>query len=383
MSEKKWVAGWGAATSYTALNHADYFKDQTFRDVIFPTMDGQKIRLHFSNRYGTENATVSKVSVAASRGSHRIDVETSVPVTFNGGQPSLTMSPGGEYVSDEVDFCVKAGEAFTVSMYFGQLTELRTGHSNNGPYIKKYYAKGDWTEAEEIPLEALGENGPYVFLHTVDFLTEGDCKAIVAFGDSITAQPWPDCLAHRIYDAGIRNRAVIRKGIGGNRILRDYKWRIKKNWGEAGIKRFERDVTSVSGADRVFVLHGINDMLHPVEGSEICPLSELPTSEEIIEGLKTYVEIAHRHGMKIYLATVLPCPRIVGVPGERGEMRLKVNEWIRTNTLADGYIDFEQAVIMPGTLHEMRPEYDSGDHLHPSLAGAQRLAESIPEELIF
>lgn len=383
MAEKKWVAGWGASTSVISQNHAEYFKDQTFRYSFFPTISGDKVRLHFSNRYGDECATLTKASIALSAGSHRIVSGTSVPVTFNGGEASLTLEPGKEdYVSDEIEFSAEAGKEFTVSLYFEGLTKLMTGHSNNGPYIKKYYARGELTEAAEIPLEVLGENGPYVFLNTIDFLTEENCNAIVAFGDSITAQPWPDCLAHRLYDLGIRDRAVIRRGIGGNRILRDYRWRMKKHWGEAGIKRFERDVTNVAGADRVFVLHGINDMLHPAVDSKVCPMSELPTADEIIGGLKKYVEIAHSHGMKIYIATVLPCMRIIGVPGDRGDMRLKVNAWIRTNKEADGYIDFEEAVKKPGTIHEMVEEYDSGDHLHPSLAGAHKLADSIPEKLL-
>ena len=161
MAEKKWVAVWGAATSVISQNHTEYFKDQTFRYSFFPTMNGEKVRLHFSNRYGDESATLTKASIALSAGSHRIVAETSVPVTFNGGETSLTLLPGQEdIVSDEIAFPVEAGKDFTVSLYFAGLTKIMTGHSNNGPYIKKYYARGELTEAPEIPLEVLGENGP-------------------------------------------------------------------------------------------------------------------------------------------------------------------------------------------------------------------------------
>ena len=105
MTEKKWVAGWGAATSVISQNHAEYFKDQTFRYSFFPTISGDKVRLHFSNRYGDECATLTKASIALSAGSHRIVSGTSVPVTFNGGEASLTLEPGKEdYVSDEIEF---------------------------------------------------------------------------------------------------------------------------------------------------------------------------------------------------------------------------------------------------------------------------------------
>lgn len=381
MENKKWVAGWGAAISVVAQDHADYFKDQTFRYVIFPTMNGEALRLHFSNQYGTEDATLTEAYIARRTKGEYVDTATNVKVTF-GGQDSVTIPAGGSVVSDNVKYEVKAGEEFAVSLYFAEPTQLMTGHSNNGVYIKKYYGKGNWAADACVPLEEYGENGPYVFLNTIDFLTDPDCRAIIAFGDSITAQPWPDCLAHRIFDSGITNRAVIRKGIGGNRILRDYKYRFRKHWGEAGIKRFERDIMQ-AGADRVFVLHGINDLIHPSASNRMCPLSELPDAEEMIEqGYKKYIEIARRHGMKIYLATILPCPRCMADDGARDKARRAVNDWIRSTDLIDGVIDFEAAVWDPDDHNKLFAEYDSGDHLHPSFAGASRMADSIPMEYL-
>ncbi|MCQ2427602.1 MAG: GDSL-type esterase/lipase family protein [Clostridia bacterium] len=380
-NNKKWVAGWGTAITVMAQNHADYIKDQTFRYVIFPTVDGEGLRLHFSNKFGREDAVITKVFVAKRAEGEYIKPETNVQVTF-GGEAACRLPAGGSAVSDEIPFSFTAGEEFAVSMYFGELTELYTAHSNNGYYIKKYYGKGDWAEKECVPLEDYGENGPYVFLNTIDFLTDSDVHAIIAFGDSITAQPWPDCLAHRIYDLGIKNVTVVRKAIGGGRMLREYKYRLKKHWGEAGIKRFEQDITQ-AGADRVFVLHGINDLIHPGVNNRMCRMDELPDAEEMIkDGYMKYIEIAHRHGMKIYMSPILPCPRCKNDDGVREKTRLAVNEWIRTKAPCDGVIDFEAAVWDPDDHTLIYPEYDSGDHLHPSFAGASHMAESIPLDII-
>ncbi len=381
MTNKKWVAGWGASISCTAQNHADYFRDQTFRYVIFPTMDASALRLHFSNQYGSESVTINKVFVAKRAGGEFVDPATNAQVTFSGGA-SVTMLPGGTAVSDEIAFPVEAGCEFAVSIYFADYTQMTTGHSNNGEYIKKYFGKGDWAAEAGVALEEYGENGPYVFLHTIDFLASDNCAAIVAFGDSITAQPWPDCLARKIYNLGIRNRAIIRKGIGGSRVLREYKYRIKKHWGEAGIRRFGRDI-SQAGADRVFVLHGINDLIHPGAGNRMCPMSELPNAEDLIEqGYKKYIEIARRRGMKIYLATILPCPRCMKDDGVREATRSAVNDWIRSTDLIDGVIDFEAAVWDEADHKRIKAEYDSGDQLHPSLAGAARMADSVSLEFV-
>lgn len=379
MSNQKWVAGWGAACDTICMNHAEYFKDQTFRYIIYPTMDGSALRLHFSNRYNTEPTTITRVTVAQRTESSAIDPATLTAVTF-GGCESLTMEAGGvHYLSDEIPFPITAGKEFAVSLYFADMTQNMTGHSNNGHYIKKYYTHGDHTRSADIPLVTRGEDGPYCFLHTIDFLTAEGNSAIIAFGDSITAQPWPDCLARRLGELGITNRSVVRKGIGGNRILRDYVHRIKKHWGIPGICRFEEDICQ-AGVDRVFLLHGINDIIHPGVTNKLCPMSELPSAQDMIEqGYKYYIETAHKHGMKIYLATILPCPRCMNDDGVRERIRCTVNEWIRTQTLADGVIDFEAAVWDPADHKQIFAEYDSGDHLHPSLAGASKMAYSIPE----
>lgn len=382
MKDQKWVAGWGTGCTTICMNHTEYFKDQTFRYVIYPTVDGSALRLHFSGRFNTEDSVITKAYVARRTTSSAVDTSTNTKITF-GGKDSLLIKAGErEVLSDEIPFVFHAGEEFTVSLYFAEMTQNMTGHSNNGYYVKKYYAKGDWAEAEDFPQDAWGENGPYCFLHTIDFLTQDDVSAIIAFGDSITAQPWPDCLARRLGELGIKNRTVVRKGIGGNRILRDYTCRLKIHWGPAGIKRFEEDICQ-AGADRVFLLHGINDIIHPGVNNRFCPMSELPTAEDMIErGYKYYIETAHKHGMKIYLATILPCPRCMNDDGVREKIRLTVNEWIRTQKLSDGVIDFEAAVWNPANHQAILPEFDCGDHLHPSLMGADYMAHSIPEAFL-
>ncbi len=378
MADKKWVAGWGCATDRTTQAPYDYLEDLTFRYVIYPTMHAEKIRIHFSNMYGYEPIKVKKVYIATRESRKAAVPGSEVEVTF-GGRTGFELAPGEACVSDEIDFGVLPAREFFVSMYMQEKTLLYTGHWNSGAYITKYYCRGDYAAEVDIPDEIYGDGGPYVYINTIDFLTDDDSKAIIAFGDSITAQPWPDCFARRLTELGIENRAIVRKAIGGNRVLRDYKHRIKKHWGEAGIKRFESEIKQ-AGADRVFVLHGINDIIHPGVANPLCGMEELPTAEELIEGYKKYVSIARENGMKIYFGTLLPCPRCLKDDGIRESLRCAANEWIRTTDLIDGYIDYEQAVWLESDHKQMDPLYDSGDHLHPSLEGARKMAYTVPEE---
>lgn len=64
------------------------------------------------------------------------------------------------------------------------------------------------------------------------------------------------------------------------------------------------------------------------------------------------------------------------------QMRHEYNESIRTTDLIDGCIDFDLALRDPENPNWFLPEYDSGDHLHPSPAGYRRMAAEIPVEIL-
>ncbi len=380
MENKKWVAGWGCSISVIGQKFASYAKDMTARYVIFPTVDGEAVRLHFSNEYNLEDSTITKAVVARHLKEENIDPATNAFVTFD-GRPGITIPAGGTAVSDPLPFPVRAGEKFCVSLYFGELIHVYTGHGNTGIHIEKYAGIGDWAAAEAIPENVLLPGAPYVMLNTIDFLCDEKVRAIVAFGDSITSQPWPDYLAHRLYEEGIRDISIIRKGISGGRVLSDYEQEYLKNFGRAGIKRFERDICH-AGVEKVFVLHGINDIIHPqFNDTRWYRNLTVPTAEEIIEGYKKYIEIARRHGIRIYFGLLIPCARMKRYPDDREPIRQALNDWIRQAPI-DGIIDFESAVWNPDNHLEMLPEYDKGDHLHPSDLGHKKMADSIPLELI-
>ncbi len=378
MENTKWVAAWGCADTYTTQNVSNILEDTTFRYAIYSPISGSKVRLRFSNRLGKKDATIEKICIAPYIGGGCVDTSKNVNVTF-GGETRLVI-PKGEYaVSDEMEFTVESGKEFAISLYIKEQNDLWCGHWNTNHFTKKFYGVGDYASEERIHIDAVNEGGPYVFLYQADVLSTEDTEAIIAFGDSITAQPWPDWLARRIVEGGISNRSVIRRGIGGGRILREYKCRMKLHYGEAGIKRFERDIL-VPGVSKVFLLHGINDMIHPNPKSPYCPMSEFPTLEEMLAGYQYYIDTAHKHGIKIYMATLIPMTRPCGDIEKVNTTRAAINEWIRNNKELDGYIDFEAAVWDEADHTRMLPVCDSGDHLHPSLEGARRMAYSIPEE---
>jgi lysophospholipase L1-like esterase len=59
-----------------------------------------------------------------------------------------------------------------------------------------------------------------------------------------------------------------------------------------------------------------------------------------------------------------------------------VNQWIRSNRDADGVVDFDAALRDPARPQNLRSNYDSGDHVHPSDAGYAAMAQAVPLSLL-
>ena len=214
-------------------------------------------------------------------------------------------------------------------------------------------------------------------------LTDSEKRAIVCYGDSITAQNWPDDLAMRCFMEGFLETAIIRRATSGSRILREYSCLTYESYGLKGDNRFHHEVPT-DGADTVIIQQGINDIIHPV-GEKVNvfrPMSDLPTVEELIEGLKGYIVQARSFGYKVYVGTLLPMGGWRTDAPFRQEMRHAYNDFIRTTDLIDGCIDFDAALRDPENPNFFLPEYDSGDHLHPSAAGYRRMAMEIPFHLL-
>jgi lysophospholipase L1-like esterase len=125
------------------------------------------------------------------------------------------------------------------------------------------------------------------------------------------------------------------------------------------------------------------DSIHAaVKKGELTAGQQLPTVQELIDGLKGYIALARSYGYKVYVGTLLPMGGWRTDAPFRQEMRHAYNDFIRTTDLIDGCIDFDMALRDPLMPDWFLPEYDSGDHLHPSEAGYRRMAMEIPASIL-
>lgn len=373
MQNDKWVAAWGNAISIRERRPENYGRRLTLRYPVTMLLDGSAIRITLDNYCGTESVTLHHA--AAARAVGESTVRDSLLLTFSGSR-SVTIPAGESVQSDPLDFPVSRGERIAVSLYFEEFTELRSAVTITGPLSEGYFAAGDFADVPELPQDLSKKTSCFYFLSSIDVLTSAEKHTVVCYGDSITAQAWPDHLMQRVLAEGSGNAAVIRKAASGTRILRQYDNITYESYGLKGSTRFPHEVPA-PGADIVIIQHGINDIIHPV-GTDVNPFrpwSDLPTAEDMINGLRQYIAWARQFGMKVWLGTLLPIEGWRTYADFREELRCAVNDWIRTTKEVDGCIDFAKAVCDPAHPAAFAEGYDSGDHLHPSAAAYARMAE--------
>jgi len=365
---KKWVACWGNATSITNRSEAIYAKDITLRYPIRMCFSGDMLRFRFSNLTGTEPVKLAKVFV------------NHTPITFN-GETGVCLEPGTETESDAINFEVNRGDTIDISFFLAGYTQMNSGTLITGPLSKGLYAYGDYAEADELPIDLSRHTNWFYFLNTIDILTSTDNHAVVCYGDSITAQSWPDYMAQLAFGSNV---AIIRRAVSGTRILRQYDCITYQAYGLKGATRFPIEM-NVAGATDVIIQHGINDIIHPV-GSDVNPFrpwSDLPTVEEMEQGVEDiYVKPAKAMGLRVWSGTLLPIHGWRTYNEDRENMRQTFNKWLRTSPIFDGCIDFDATVRSITDPKAFAEGYDSGDHLHPSEKAYEAMAQTAVHKLI-
>jgi lysophospholipase L1-like esterase len=381
-----WTGTWATAPAGVS-GTPEQFTNVTMRLIVHTSAGGEQVRVRISNTFGADPLAVGAAHVARRDHDATIADGTDRVLTF-GGRRSFTIPPGALALSDPVTIHVAPLADLAVSLYLPNAASETTTHVTalQTNYVSK---TGDFTGAAAFDIARTIARWP--FLTGVDVSTTTTGGAIVAFGDSITDganstananHRWPDLLAARLQQrAGLRQLGVLDEGIIGNRILHATETQYGNLFGPPGLARFDRDVIAQPGVRFLIVLLGINDIGHP-GGS--APASDEVSADDIAAGYRQFIERAHAKGIKVFGATLLPFEGTTLAnfySPEKDVTRQAVNQWIRTSGAFDAVIDFDKAVRDPAHAARILPAYDGGDHLHPSDAGMQAMANAIPLEL--
>jgi lysophospholipase L1-like esterase len=356
---------------------------QSFRSIVKPDLWGNTMRFRFSNFFGSQPVTFSKVTVALQEYSGNILDGTLAPVTF-GGQRSVTIPVGQEIYSDGISLSWVQG-ADDPSVQGRNLAVSYAVEGDSGPmtfhssaFVTSYItAPGSGDHTEDLDVFAFEyTTTSWFFLDAVDVMAPSDTVVVCAFGDSISDgthstlninDRWMNALSRRLHNAYGSKISIVNEAIAGNRVVNPVV--ANSTAGPAAVDRLDRDVLGLSGLTHVIWLEGIND------------IGAGTTTDAIIAGYKDVVGRLHAQGVKVFGATLTSALGISGIDmGDNGPghdaSRMVLNAFIRSSGIYDGVEDFDAVTLDPST-RNMLAEYLPNstltqlpwDYLHPNHAG--------------
>jgi len=351
------------------------FANQSVRQVVRTTRGGSAVRIRLSNLYGATPLRLAGATLGVAGDGASVRSGTLRTLTF-GHVPSTVLPAGRETASDAVRMPIFPLDRLSVTLFFAEPTGPATFHPI--AFATSYRAAGDHRLDQNA--EAFGETSvSWYYLTGVDVAEqEHEREAVVAFGDSMTDgamsttdanNRYPDELAERLVAAG-RPIGVLNAGISGNQLLASL-----PGYGASGLDRFRRDVLKQPQVRTVIVLEGMND----IAISE-ATRGEPVTAAQLVDGYQTLIQAAHDNGVRVIGATIMPTKGTIfpAYYTERGEaVRDAVNSWIRTSGAYDAVVDLDRVFADPTDPDRMRPEYNSGDGVHPNDTGMNAIAEAI------
>ena len=347
--------------------------NQTLREIVRTSVGGTRARVMFANTFGTTAVNIGGASIALRDKESAIVAASVRKLTLN-GRPAFRIPAGAVVLTDVVDLQVPARADLAIDVFvpddLGAGSSLITFHNGAN---QTSYASAPGNHVGETDIQGGAITRSWFLLSRVEVVAAPRVGAIAAFGDSITdgtrSTPdtnnrWPDHLARRL-GTGF---AVMNVAIAGNRVLTEGNapGGFGGNAGVNALARFDRDVLALPGVTHVVVMEGINDI-----GAAQAAV------EDLIAAHRQLIERAHARGLRIYGATLTPYEGAAYFTQEGEAKRKTLNQWIRTSGMYDRVIDFEAVVRDPNAPTKIRPEFDSGDHLHPNDAGYTAMGESV------
>ena len=368
-----WIGTWAAAGDDGLVNGP--WTARTLRMVEHSSIGGAHVRIRLDNDFNTAPVVIGHATIAVQSSAA---TATATPVTLDfGGKQSTTIPAGGQAVSDSVSFNVPADTNLLVSLYLPGPVAMAPFHSlgEQDMYSTADQAGDQTTDVANYPIN--NDFDFWTLLTGID-VTPTAGGSVVALGDSITDgygsdyndnDRWPNDLARRLLgQQQYPQMGVVDEGISGNRVVSDDFNGLAGTGtgGIAALARLQRDVLAQPGVRTVIVLEGIND------------IKSGTSADSVIAGLQQIAAECHAAGLRILVGTITPFAGYSAYTAAYEAARESVNSYIRSNGGAfDGVIDFDAAVRDPNNPTARLPAYDSGDHLHPSGAGYQAMANAI------
>ncbi|OHF01603.1 hypothetical protein CORC01_03093 [Colletotrichum orchidophilum] len=354
------------------------FRNATLRQTFHASIGASRIRVQLTNTFGGSDLPITAASLAlpigGAAGVPGIDTSTLKGLTFSGSS-SVTIKQGTVVYSDPIDFNVTPQANIALSLYTqsGQSGTRITGHP--GSRTSSWIQSGNRVNASSIS----GVNTTHwYFASAVEAWAPKNKSALIVLGDSISDgrgsidnenNRWPDLLLARIRKNGFTNIAIANEAAGGNAVL-------SGGIGPTLLSRYHRDALGQQGVARVLIFEGVND----IGPSATDAATQQRIGDGLINAYSQIVADCKKAGLATIGATITPFSgtgQSYADPA-REQTRLRVNKWILENGTFDQVVDFASFI---GEGDQLKPQFDSGDHLHPNVAGYQEIADRFPLDI--
>ncbi len=212
----QWVTAWATAlqpipqrAELPPLYRAPEVAGRTVRQIVYPTLSGNAVRIHVSNAYGKTPLVIEDMSLARSTAGAKTQSGSEIRVTF-GGRTAVTVPAGGEMDSDAVRADLVAGAAYAVSTYMGPDQRMVAWHRVSS---RVNYVSTPGNHAHDADDGAYRQRFTQYAWITGLTVEASSASTVAAVGDSITDglrsslnqnRRWPDALARRLAGAGDR-----------------------------------------------------------------------------------------------------------------------------------------------------------------------------------
>ncbi|MFC0115648.1 SGNH/GDSL hydrolase family protein [Kibdelosporangium aridum] len=370
-----WVGTWAASPASGVPNTENGYPNFSIRNVVHTSVGGGTVRVRLSNAFGTKPLQLGQVTVAVAvePNSPRAVPGTVRTLKFGGSQ-TITVPPGAEVLTDAAVLRVPEDSDLLVTTYVPTPSGPVTYHPA-ALQTSFFNRTGNFT-TDESGTPYNERTNVWHYVSGVDVQGSTATASVVTLGDSITDgvgstaganRRWPDVLADRL-KASKRRLGVLNAGISGNRLLLD-----GTDFGRNALARLDEDVLSLGGVRTLIVLEGINDIQQTPHQTD---------PEQIINAYKQIIAQAKARGIRVIGGTITPFKgwRVWNETLEA--TRQAVNTFIRPGGAFDGVIDFDAAIRDTQDPLRMKPEFDTGDHLHPNDAGLRAMGEAVPLALL-
>ena len=336
------------------------------RTVGFPLkspLDGTAIRVLLSNEHGTEEARLKGVSVELGGKVYELRCR---------GDREIRIPAGGRIATDAVELSVARGDILGLRLYPLTLAEdLNYNEMEAFSYGEELLDTAVLPPYQSTAREDTQEGMIMLpYLEGVELCCAAPVKAIVAFGDSITAMSrWTKPLAERLSAAYGQDYVLLNAGISGNCLSCEVPGPLSGFFGVRGTERFARDVLSEEHLSAVIFEIGTNDISRMVEKD-----TDATDLEKLTAAMETVVGRAKAAGLRTVGVSILP--RLVGrkEDAETEEKRRAFNAWAAAFEGFDYFWDWGPVGEDPDRPGWLKAGFHQGDGLHPSFAGGRALA---------